>query len=185
MKLEELEQRIDDLEKAQGRELSLARELLQLIKGNEQALKAKQDEEWPNVGDEYFIAVDNEEAYKIRCSNDAYDNYNLETGNCHRTEEGAEAYRKWLTDPRTQARRMVEMCEGFDAEGDRYIGIDRSTNRVFHTGWECRYGGLSFLTAKHAQTAIDKLGEDLIKVALGVIAGDEAREIVMRAMRRW
>ena len=139
-------------------------------------LKAEevQDEEWPKYGDKYWASDSyTGKVFESAGADTQITQRRLAAGNVHRTREEAEAYRDWLTNPRTQARRRVEMCDGLYEYGccelaistdiDTYTEINIMLIRSgFHTG------AFKFRTKYQAQACIDLLGEDVIKCALGV-----------------
>ena len=129
----------------------------------------KVGDEWPKVGDEYYLAYSTGTIACVAWGNDSADKNLTASGNVHRTKEEAEAYRAWLTNPRTQARRRVEMCDGFDSIGLRGIVSDDG-GTIFPAALRHCYGnsGLRFTTVQQAVACIDLLGEDVIKCALGV-----------------
>lgn len=135
-------------------------------------LKAKdalKDEEWPKDGDDYYTVSGGGDILRPILSRSAFDSHRLSTSNANRTKEETERYRDWLTNPRTQARRRVEMCDGFDVNGENVWKINHSGDLFMDrisTKWFS--GGLSFATEEQAQACIDLLGEDVIKLALGV-----------------
>jgi len=149
-------------------------------------VEAEEDklEVWPKEGDEYWrVTVDG--YIRNTVFNDAaFDRHNLSTNNCRRTKEAAEAHRAYQVDPRVRARELVELCEGFDVFGKEELMAEGDKVWVSkHLSLTRSWGSPRFKSG-YAQAAIDKLGEDLIKVALGLIVGDEAEEIVREAISK-
>ena len=128
--------------------------------------KAVSDEEWPKGDSSYHTLLSDNRVVHCLWTDDPYDQFRLAAGNVHRTKEEAEAYREWLTSPRTQARRRVEICEGHNITGS-YAIIDTAGGLDIYD--DCILeGGLRFNTVAQARACIDLLGEDVIKCALGV-----------------
>lgn len=126
----------------------------------------KEGEEWPKFGDEVWTIGMEGVAVATKFAGTPMWRYKLATGSLHRTESEASAYRDWLTSPRTQARRMVETCDGFDVKGEALIFYQKGNLSIMHAS---EYdGGLQFNSNHQAQAAIDKLGEETIKLALGI-----------------
>lgn len=154
--------KLEEFEKKLG---SLALELEEL------KAEAVQNEEWPKVGCEYFYWNNYSGSDLIESSNwqkMKTDGMRLNVGNVHRTKEEAEAYRDWLTNPRTQARRRVEMCDGLDSIGMNQIVQTNGAIKVRELPLNWINSGLCFTTIDQAQACIDLLGEDVIKLALWV-----------------
>lgn len=126
----------------------------------------KENEGWPKYGDEVWM-LGMEGATVVSTYTDSpMWRYKLSTGSLHRTAAEASAYRDWLTSPRTQARRKVEMCDGFDVNGEALIFYQNGNLSIMRAS---EYdGGLQFNSDHQAQAAIDKLGEETIKLALGI-----------------
>lgn len=151
--------KLEEFEKKLG---SLALEL--------EAMKAEavQDEEWPKVGCKYWVSqTPPHKPFASIWDGDNTDSFRLATGNVHRTNEEAEAYRVWLTNPRTNARRRVEMCEGFDVAGSFGVVVDSKRVEIYNYV-ELKNGGLRFAAKGQARACINLLGVDVIKLALGV-----------------
>lgn len=124
------------------------------------------EEEWPKVGDKVWTLGLEGTTIFSNFTGTVMWKHRLATGSLHRTEAEASAYRDWLTSPRTQARRMVETCDGFDVKGEALIFYQKGNLSIMHAS---EYdGGLQFNSDHQAQAAIDKLGEETIKLALGV-----------------
>jgi len=140
-------------------------------------------EVWPKNGDEWFSTLSNGTiARNVWGNDDQYDWYYLSTNNCHRTKEAAEAHRAYQMSPRVRARELVELCEGFDVVGCEEIMAEEDKVWVSKHLSLIRYWGSPRFKSGYAQADIDKLGEPLIKVALGLIVGDEAEAIVREAV---
>lgn len=134
--------------------------------------EAAKGEGWLKVGGYYWRMYPSGTVNYCRWDDDTVDKSLLRAGNVYRTQEEAEAYRDWLTSPHTQARRRVEMCEGFDLSAQVEVYVDRDGSiRSSELLIKQYYGGLRFTTRDQAQACIDLLGEDVIKCALGVRDG--------------
>ena len=134
-----------------------------------EAMKAEvaQDEEWPKSGAYYTVLSDNR-IENCLWNDDSYDKFRLSAGNVHRTNEEAEAYREWLTNPRTQARRRAEMCDGFDPFGNYQIVVTDRLVKVKELPTDWFTGSMRFTTVKKARSCIEALGDAVIKLALGI-----------------
>ena len=129
--------------------------------------EAAQDEERPNDTSKYWASDSyTRKVFESAGADARITKRRIATGNVHRTKEEAEAYRDWLTNPRTQARRRVEGYGGFDPIGGSRLAI--TGGEVIITEMNCNYGGLTFATEEQAQACLDLLGEDVIKLALGI-----------------
>jgi hypothetical protein len=135
-------------------------EMLELLKG----------EVWPKAGDVYCTIDSSGDIGQCEWVADRIDLHKSATGNCHHTVQEAQAYKKWLTSPRTHARRRVEMCEGFDSliGGYEVYSIGGSIS-IITKDPDLSWGSFAFTTKQQAQSCIDTLGEDVIKCALGVV----------------
>ncbi len=67
--------------------------------------------EWPKAGYGYYYVTSDVGIACFPWWGREHQMHHLASGNVHRTKEEAEAYKAWLTSPRTQARREVEMKE--------------------------------------------------------------------------
>jgi len=147
-------------------------------------MSAVEAEVWPKKGDEYWHVDGYGDIYVSPFCDDDIDQYSLSTNNCHRTKKAAEAHRAYQMDPRVRARELVELCEGFDVVGCEEIMAEEDKVLIPKHLRLTRYWGSPRFKSGYAQAAIDKLGEPLIKVALGLIIGDEAEAIVREAVGR-
>jgi len=139
---------------------------------------------WPQCSDVYwYVDLEGGESYAVFDDFFIIHQQRLATGNCYRTEAEARAYREWQTDPRVVARGMIERMEGFDPEGEVSVGFDSSDDGIVYQMCEPFECALQFKNEKYIDSVLDKLGEDLIKVALGVITDkEEGSRIVREAM---
>jgi len=174
-KIKELKNKIERFE-------SLLNVELKELKEEVEALKQK--EPWPRVGDDVTIVNLYGDCSLQIYSPTPFYKYQLETGNCHRTKEQALRHKEYITSPRVRARELVELCEGFDKDGIWRIWEFEGELII----QEMRPGGVSgaldFDTKENAYKALRTLGSKLIKVALGVIVGEEAEHIVREYVGR-
>jgi len=177
-KIKQLENKMKHFESLLNVELKELKEEVEELKQ-----KGPEQEPWPKVGDEVTIVNFLGETDTQTYLHTPFFEHQLKIGNCHRTEEQALRHKEYITSPRVRARELVEMCDGFDPCGNAYILVIDSEvvlNRM--TLDSAMYGGLQFKAGGYATDAVLMLGEPLIKVALGVIVGEEAEHIVRETM---
>jgi len=173
-KIKELENKIERFESLLNVELKELKEEVEEL---------KQKETWPKVGDE--ITIVNLCGY---CSLQIYSptpfyEYQLKTGNCHRTEEQALRHKEYITSPRVRARELVESLDGFNSDGEVTVFIAVSGDELQTTSAYNPCGGIAFESWNDANNGIIDSG-NLIKVALGAIVGEEAERIVREYVGR-
>jgi len=146
-------------------------------------LEQEAQEPWPKVGDEVTIVDLLGETVTQIYLHTLFFEHQLKIGNCHRTPEQALSHKEYITSPRVRARELVELLPGFDPKGRNAIFYDIDYGVKTIELVASLYGGISFTSHKAAMSAITN-HEPLIKVALGVIVGDEAERIVREYVGR-
>lgn len=176
--IKELENKIERFESLLNVELKELKEEVEELKQ-----KGQEQEPWPRVGDDVTIVNLYGDCSPQIYSPTPFYEYQLETGNCHRTEKQALRHKEYITSPRVRARELVERCEGFNSNGEVTVFVAVSGDELQVTSAYNPCGGIAFESWNDANNRIIDSG-NLIKVALGVIVGEEAERIVREYVGR-
>jgi len=155
--------------------------ILEKIKQLEEQLTALRKEvenkpaernDWPNLRDTYYTLDFEGDSDAYTYVDDDTDKYLKQIGNMFKTEEEAEAYKQYLMKPSTSARAKLQMWadennKDFD-EAYYYFYHNSAGLYIDDYSYEFFEGVVSFSSYDLAEKAIQELGEELIKTALGV-----------------